>query len=588
VHPESDIPGEASISTAAVVRPAVTIESMKFSDGTVIALEANDIVLFVGPNNAGKSLALRDIQEHIGVTANRKVINSVNLRRSGTIEEYRAFVRSVSRVEGDSRNLHFKGYLFAVPASHLDYAWQTDLAHVRSLFCLRIPTETRITASNAAPAIAVLEQTPSHPIHMLYIDDRIEKRMSGYFRQAFGEDLIVFRMGGANWPLLVGERPTAQAGEDRVSATYNERLLKDTTPLSEQGDGMRSFASVILHMLTPDTPSILLLDEPEAFLHPPQARLLGEFIAKESPARAQLFIATHSPDVLQGLLNAAPDRLRVIRLQRDGSVNRVKELDKGHTRELNTDPVMKFTSVLSGIFHQRVVVCESEADCMFYSAILELPRVRGPQYPDVLFVHAGGKHRMAALAEALRALDVHVDVVADFDLLNEERVLERLVKALGGDWDAVKAESGPLKLAVEQHKPWLNANEVSKGISEILGRAPSTGEFPKALRSQIDAVFRKASPWDAIKDAGKAAIPSGQPTKHYEQLQALCNSFGLWLVPVGEVEGFCKLEGGHGAAWFQHVIENHELATDELLAEARDFVGRVWARVTTSVLARPN
>lgn len=562
-----------------VVRPSVTIESMEFSDGTVVELQPNDIVLFVGPNNAGKSLALRDIEEHIGVAKTRKVVRSARLRRTGTIEEFREFMLSASRIEGDSRSQHYRGYGFVVPATHVDHAWQTDLAHVRSLFCLRIPTETRITASNPAPAIPVLQQPPSHPIHMLYIDDRIEKRMSGYFREAFGEDLIVFRLGGSNCPLLVGARPTVQAGEDRVSASYNERLKNDTIQLSEQGDGMRSFASVILHMLAPDTPSILLLDEPEAFLHPPQARLLGEFIAKERPARAQLFIATHSPDVLQGLLNAAPDQLRVIRLQREGSVNRVKELDKAHAKELNTDPVMKSTSALSGIFHQRVVICESDADCMFYSAILDVPSVHGPQYPDVLFVHAGGKHRMAALAEALRALDVHVDVVADFDLLNDERVLERLVLALGGDWDAVKAEARPLKLAVEQHKPWLNANEVSKGISEILRQAPPTGEFPKDLRGQIDAIFRKASPWDAIKDAGKAAIPSGQPTKHYEQLQSLCNRFGLWIVPVGQLEGFCKSEGGHGPAWVQRVMESHELATDEQLAEARDFVRGLWTRV---------
>ena len=66
---------------------------------------------------------------------------------------------------------------------------------------------------------------------------------------------------------------------------------------------MRSYASVILHLLAPITPSILLLDEPEAFLHPPQARLLGEIIAAERPSRAQLVVATHSPDVLHGLMN---------------------------------------------------------------------------------------------------------------------------------------------------------------------------------------------------------------------------------------------------------------------------------------------
>lgn len=420
---------------------------------------------------------------------------------------------------------------------------------------------------------------PQNPIQILYADDRIEKRMSDHFRQAFGKDLIIFRAGGQSWPLLVGDRPEIQPGEDRVSATYNRRLREATVPLEEQGDGMRSFATVLLGMLAPDAPSLLLLDEPEAFLHPPQARLLGEFIAKERPQHAQLFIATHSPDVLQGLLNAAPAHLRVVRIKRDGAVNRVKELDKARAKEISADPVMNFTSVLSGVFHQRVIICESDGDCMFYSSILDIPDVHGSQFPDVLFVQAGGKHRLAALAEALRALDVDVDVIADFDLLNDESVLDRLVKALGGNWDMVSAEAHPLKAAIEHHKPWLNASEVVKGIHEILDKAPAAGEFPRILRERIKDIFRKASPWDAIKVAGRAAVPAGQATQQYERLQALCNRFGLWIVPVGELEGFCRSEGGHGPIWVQHVIENHNLATDPKLAEARAFMQQIWHRL---------
>jgi hypothetical protein len=92
---------------------------------------------------------------------------------------------------------------------------------------------------------------------------------------------------------------------------------------------------------------------------------------------------------------------------------------------------MKFTSVLSGVFHKRVIICESDPDCMFYSALLDIPEVHGPQYPDVLFVQAGGKHRMYLLASALRALDVNVDVIADIDVLNDETVL---TEACGSPW----------------------------------------------------------------------------------------------------------------------------------------------------------
>jgi hypothetical protein len=461
----------------------------------------------------------------------------------------------------------------------LEHAWQHDPSQLRPLFCERIATENRIVDSNPQGGIALLTQFPGHPIHILYKYDDVERRISGYFRQAFGQDLSVFRLGGNSWPLLVGDRPAVLPDEDRLSTTYNERLVAATVPLQDQGDGMRSFATVILRMLALGNHSLLLLDEPEAFLHPPQARLLGEFIAKERPQHAQLFIATHSPDVLQGLLNAAPGHLRVVRLKRDGTVNRVKELDKALARKISADPVMKFTSVLSGVFHQRVIICESDADCMFYSSILDIPDVHGSQFPDVLFVQAGGKHRMAALAEALRALDVDVDVIADFDLLNDETVLERLVKALDGDWVKVYADAHPLKAAIEQHKPWLNAGEVAKGVREILDNAPLAGEFPRNLREEIEAIFRKASPWDAIKAAGRAAVPGGDATKHYGQLQALCNAFGLWIVPVGELEGFCKSEGRHGPAWVQNVMENHNLATDPQLAEARAFVKDVWDRL---------
>ena len=41
---------------------------------------------------------------------------------------------------------------------------------------------------------------------------------------------------------------------------------------------------------------VFLLDEPEAFLHPPQALQLGEIISGLVEPSQQIFIATHSAD----------------------------------------------------------------------------------------------------------------------------------------------------------------------------------------------------------------------------------------------------------------------------------------------------
>ena len=64
----------------------------------------------------------------------------------------------------------------------------------------------------------------------------------------------------------------------------------------------------------------------------------------------------------------------MLRMQRDGNVNRIKELDKELVKKISSDPLMHYSSVMSGVFHERVIICESDSDCMFYSSILDLVR----------------------------------------------------------------------------------------------------------------------------------------------------------------------------------------------------------------------
>ena len=559
--------------------PSVTFHSLTFSDGTTIELDPTDVIVFVGPNNAGKSLALRELEDFIRDKHVAKVFSSVHSKVVGSANAFDAFVRRHAKVTNRGNSWRVSGYRFSLSLSTLRLTkyWPGHFADFSPLFCLRVSTETRITDSDPVDAIDVLEQPVSNPLHML-LDDELEFRLSSYFRRAFAEDLIVFHGGGSKLPLLVGQRLRPQEGEDRVSADYCRRLIASTVPLNSQGDGMRSFASVILHLLAPITPTILLLDEPEAFLHPPQARLLGEIIAAERSDRTQLFVATHSPDALHGLMNVASERLRVLRIQRDGNTNRVKELDKTLVRKISIDPLMKYSSVMSGLFHERVVVCESDADCMFYSSMLDLPEVHGERHPDVLFVHASGKDRIVTLAKTLVALGVPVDIIADIDALRDSTSFGSIVESLGADPTMVLRLAEAVKRAIEEHKPWLNAGEIKKGISKVLEEVPATGGFPQSLRSKIEALFRKASPWDAVKGAGESAIPSGEATKQFQILLSLCKQTGLWIVPVGELEGFCKSVGGHGPRWVQRVIEERNLGTDPDLERARVFVRELWER----------
>ena len=115
-------------------------------------------------------------------------------------------------------------------------------------------------------------------------------------------------------------------------------------------------------------------------------------------------------------------------------------------------------------------------------------------------------------------------------------------------------------------------------IRKELARDSLGSESVKQLRSRINGIFRKALPWDAIKIAGEAAIPPGQATQQFNELVSLCKSMGLWIVPVGELEGFCKSVGGRGPTWVQRVMENRDLSTDAELERARAFMGEIWQR----------
>ncbi len=187
-----------------------------------------------------------------------------------------------------------------------------------------------------------------------------------------------------------------------------------------------------------------------------------------------------------------------------------------------------------------------------------------------------GKHRMAALARALTELDVRVDVISDLDILKSDDVLENIVGILGISWNKIEPIVRTIRKSIEEHKPWSNTGEIKKAILGKLETIQTKGEFPKETQKEIEKIFRKASPWDAVKEAGEAAIPKGQATQQFQKLKALFKKKGLWIVPVGELEGFCKSVGGHGPGWVQQVIETRELSTDLDLKSAREFVHEIW------------
>lgn len=466
-------------------RPTITFETVTFSDGQTVSFDEDEIIVFVGPNNSGKSAALRELQNWITRSYPQKVITGATLRKVGDGNSLRAYLERNAQRHGELGQFTYAGMGYNIHHTHVSYFDNpTDRHPVASFFSMLLGTETRLSNSNPAGAIALYKEPPSHPIHLLLTDEKLAAEISQLFRRAFQKDLIVFRAGGSNFPIYVGDKPAKCSGEDELSKRYVEALLSQAEPLQSQGDGMRSFATVLLYVLAADSQSIQFLDEPEAFLHPPQARLLGEYIARERHSKSQLFIATHSTDILDGLMAGGLNKIRLIRIRRDGDINHVKELSKEKTAAISNDPLTRYSGVFSGIFFQRVIIAEADSDCLFYNSILRTNAVTGDQHPDVLFVHAAGKHRMGELAETLRELGVPVSVIADLDLLNDEATFKGLVEKLGGRWSELETHWRTIKASVEGLRPPMAADQVKGLIEKELESVSGVAPFPKQAERQ--------------------------------------------------------------------------------------------------------
>jgi predicted ATPase len=559
-------------------RPYAWISGITFSDGSRIKLDQHDVTIIVGPNNVGKSATLRGLTSKLeNKSKSNPVIQSISIERKGSHQDVESWLEKTTRI--DDRFIGGGGFeIFdrVISRDHVQFCWEgkDELRGLAPFFCTILNGEERITAANAPENIAITREGLKHPIHFLQWNDSAEQQISNCFKKAFGTGITVHRNAGRIVPLLVGNPPQLSAGEDRHSIKYIRELEK-LPQIETQGDGMRSFLGVLL-FATVGSGSIVMIDEPEAFLHPPQARYLGSFLSTSRQVSGQLFIATHSGDVLRGILDVENDRVRVIRLRREGDKNVAQQLDNAQIARIWSDPLLRYSNILDGLFHERVILCEGDSDCRFYSAIADTLyglKSQSDKKPDVMFASCGGKTRLPLVMIALRNLGVPISIVADFDVLRDENNLREICEASGGQWSNIKSDWKEVKRSIEDMKPELSVEEIKRDIDRAFSSVTDK-ILPEQTKKQIQTILRRSSPWSKAKSVGPSYIPSGSPAQALKRLTDALERLNIFVVPEGEMEGFVRTEGAHGPAWVASVLKK-DLHRDPELQIAKDFVARV-------------
>lgn len=556
------------------------IKELTFSGGSRVVLNDGDLVLLVGPNNSGKSSTLRAIRSKLrsGDGFKSPILESLQSVRVGSAQDVTSWLETFAATR-DGRTGAFQALDAETDAYSISQFWhnQHPLNNVADFFCRVLEAAQRLEIANPPDSFHAMRETPKHPIQFLLRNEELEQTLSHQFHEAFGQDLILNRLAGNRLPLHIGLRSTLPPTPNRLDSAYVEAV--DRLPmLHQQGDGMKSFASILLYASV-GKESVLAIDEPEAFLHPPQARLLGRMLVENKPATRQTFLATHSGDVLRGTLDVPGAKVQVVRLTRDGNETQARQLDPAAVADLWKDPLLRYSNILDGLFHEGVVVCEADSDARYYAAVADAlfaDGQLGSRRPDWMFVHAGGKQRSALVVSALRRVGVTVRVVLDFDVLNAEYPLRVIVESAGGDWATFAGDWQQVKKAIDDKKADLSCEEVKTRISEVLVNA--TGKtFPDASKAAIQQVFKQSSPWAIAKTCGRSYVPAGNAFNAYLDLHKKLLAIGIHLVEVGELECFDSRAGNHGPTWVNEALQ-YNLSSDPELRAVRAFVATLVAQ----------
>ncbi len=558
------------------INPSVVIKKIKFNDNTEIELNNDDIVVFVGANNVGKSRVLKDIKNDILESSSKKVIVDEIEYQDTNFEEI-----NMRNYFKNNFELGPNGYDIDVDVNHTHNYNEHNFQNVKSgdkhfykvLFSF-LSTESRLNMTAPISYSFINDKLRFNVMRKLERDKKNITTLNDIVFSCFGKKIDISEGTWQNAVYKLYKFGTKDEIDKSVSADTREArcLLESLENLNDQGDGIRSAVAILASLIT-TTHSLYLIDEPETFLHPPQARILGRNIVDLSQNK-QCFISTHNIDLLRGMLEKNYARIKIIKINRTDNVNEFYVLDNDSIKVVSDDKNLKYSNILNGLFYNTVVLCENESDCKFYSALLE--KIDNDCYQNTLFCAVGGKDQFKIIIPLLNKLKINFLVIADLDLINNRDKLKDLINSI---------ETNKYNQISSIHNDFLNLFESktddqvkkqSEIKEEILSFITDTPYMSDETASKIRQVLKNISHLKLLKNCGKSCLPAGECVQKYNQIINFLNKSNIFVVECGEIERFITEIDGHGSLWVEEVFKKYPTLDEPEYSNAKDFIKKVF------------
>ncbi|NEW85721.1 ATP-binding protein [Rhodopseudomonas sp. WA056] len=491
-------------------------------------IHAEPVNLFVGPNNSGKSRTLLEIYKYTteGASSSNGLIIDKIAFEGRSPDEIRDNLSSILSEKQPNETIRPGGAIIASrgtrmqvdlkllyeipqkPNEQPDVFIQWYLRH----FVIKLDGHNRINLINQSPG-GDLQKNPQTTLQTLFRDNekRKEVRRIGY--EAFQSYFVVDPTNLGHLRIRYSPRAPYDEMEERNIHEAGVAFHSAAPPIEDASDGVKAFTGIIMELIA-GNPHVLLIDEPEAFLHPSLAHKLGDEVSRAAVnSNKRVFASTHSPQFVMGCIQSGAP-VNIIRLTYRSGVATARVLPSSEILELMKNPLLRSTGVLNGLFYENVVVTESDADRAFYQEINERLLRYKPEWgiPNCLFLNSQGKHTIQTIMAPLRRLGIPTAGIVDIDVLKDS----------GKQWSGI-----------------LDGANIPEIARDALA----------SLRTSVKSAIA-ATGKDMKRDGGINLLTEGDSNVARSLLNQLAE-YGLFVVPGGELECWLANLGarGHGPPW---------------------------------------
>lgn len=568
-----------SVNDNILNNPSLTISKIKFNNDKEIFFNDDDIVIFVGANNVGKSRALKDIKDDILEKKTDKVIiKEIEYKDSNFTEKN---MQNFFKNNYDNEMEKNGDYNITIDRNNAQYYDKNHFKNIllnkkqfyKVLFSF-LSTENRLNMTSPISYNFIEDKVSLNIMRKLEKDTQAITKLNDILNSCFGKTIDISEEVNNNSLSKLYKFGTKEEISKTINTNTREArsLLESLDDLNEQGDGIRS-AVAILSSLIANEHTLYLIDEPETFLHPPQARILGNNIVELSKNK-QCFISTHNIDLIRGILENKSSRIKIIKINRNENKNEFHIIDNASISRIANDKNLKYSNILNGLFYSTVVLCENESDCKFYSAILE--HLDSNIYQNVLFCAVGGKDQFKIIIPLLQKLKINYVIIADLDLIDNRERLKNLLNSI---------EENKYAQISEAHNNFLNLfeqgtdNQIKKQKAikeEILSLFTKDDYMSEETANKIKLTLKNISYLKLLKNTGKSCLPAGKCTMEYDKIIEFLNMNNIYVVECGEIERFITQVDGHGNSWVENVFNIYPLLEEPVYDDVKKFIKNIF------------